>query len=84
MSLVYKSKWSVYSAEMEKHATHCEIFGSYLQYHHQHHVFRALFYADLYSQAQPIKRKNRLTGRQWSVVVRLMPMPCMSCLGDIP
>ena len=31
---------------------HCEIFGSYLQQHNQHHVFSALFYAEPHSQTE--------------------------------
>ena len=33
----------------------CEILGSYLQQHHQHHVFRAHFEAEPHSQAEANK-----------------------------
>ena len=87
--------------------THCEILGSYLQQHNQHHVFRALFSADPLSKTEASKEDRflyricwfKLTAsgvtsiitslpaglvRQESVVVRLICMPGLSCLGDIP
>ena len=39
---------------------HCEIFGSYLQQHHRHHVFRALFYAEPHSQTEVNNEENLL------------------------
>ena len=36
------NKWSV-NQELVELTGHCDIFGSYLQKHNQHPVFRALF-----------------------------------------
>ena len=36
----------------EYYIRHCEIFGSYLQQPHQHHVSKAHFYAEPHSQAE--------------------------------
>ena len=40
-----------------KCSEHCEILGSYLQQHHQHHVFRAQFWADPHSQTEANKEE---------------------------
>ena len=61
------------------HLCHCAILDSYLQQPHQHHVFRALFYADPHSQAKatteerlsfPISR-DRLTASGVTDITKL-------------
>ena len=37
---------------------HCEIFGSYLQKHHQHQVFKAFFQAEPHSKGHANKEKT--------------------------
>ena len=54
----------VLTQRMEIDSPHCEIFGSYLQQHHQHPVFRVLFQAEAHSDGKANEEKYLPIGLQ--------------------